>query len=110
MHAMYQLKNWKTMFILKSNVLDIELISTFTALLMLPVFLYATTTTRGDKTSCNIYWADNNTTDTESILNEQTAFTFYSFVFGFLGPLAFILFFYVLGMGQQMFEIVQKCK
>ena len=81
---------------------------------MLPVFLYATTTTRGDSTSCNIYWeggAGNHTSeDRESILNEQTAFTFYSLVFGFLGPLAFILFFYVLGMGQQMFEIVQKCK
>ena len=85
---------------------------------MLPVFLYATTTTRPDgRTSCNIYWAYDDTgsgatnaTDTERILNEQTAFTFYSLIFGFLGPLAFILIFYVLGTGQQMFEIVLECK
>ena len=32
----------------------------------------------------------------QSILNEQTAFTFYSLIFGFVGPLAFILIFYVL--------------
>ena len=78
---------------------------TVSALLMLPVFLYATTTTRLDGgTSCNIYWANwdnvtDNTTDSDrqSILNEQTAFTFYSLIFGFLGPLAFILIFYVLG-------------
>ena len=90
---------------------------------MLPVFLYATTTTRqGGATSCNIYWAYNSwdynsnssnssqQLDRESILNEQTAFTFYSLIFGFLGPLAFILIFYVLGTGQQMFEIVLECK
>ena len=66
---------------------------------MLPVFLYATTTTMGNRTSCNIYWADtsNSTASSESIINEQTAFTFYSLIFGFLGPLAFILIFYVLG-------------
>ena len=79
------------------------------ALLMLPVFLYATTITRHDGgTSCNIYWSnwmdsamDNLTNTTaeeqrQSILNEQTAFTFYSLIFGFVGPLCFILIFYVL--------------
>ena len=73
-------------------------------LLMLPVFLYATTISRPDGgQSCNIYWRNINGTSEEAILNEQTAFTFYTLVFGFLGPLAFILIFYVLGMEQQMF-------
>jgi len=94
---------FRTGVIAKIVSLSVWLIS---ALLMLPVFLYATTTTRqGGATSCNIYWAynswDNSSNssqqlDRESILNEQTAFTFYSLIFGFLGPLAFILIFYVL--------------
>ena len=70
------------------------------ALLMLPVFLYATTITRQDGgETCNIFWSFNSSLTGEgraSILNEQTAFTFYSFIFGFLGPLGFILIFYVL--------------
>lgn len=65
------------------------------ALLMLPVFLYATTITNHDGSqSCNIFWSINATS--EAIINEQTAFTLYSLVCGFLGPLAFILIFYVL--------------
>jgi len=65
------------------------------ALLMLPVFLYATTITRPDGGhSCNIFWSIN--ASSEAILNEQTAFTFYSLIFGFVGPLGFILIFYVL--------------
>jgi len=84
---------FRTGIIAKIVSLSVWLIS---ALLMLPVFLYATTTTMGNRTSCNIYWADNTTSNSESIINEQTAFTFYSLVFGFLGPLAFILIFYVL--------------
>merc|ERR1719278_2025612 len=67
------------------------------AILMLPIFLYATTISRPDGgQSCNIYWRNINGTSEEAILNEQTAFTFYTLVFGFLGPLAFILIFYVL--------------
>ena len=31
-----------------------------------------------------------------NVLTEQTAFTFYSLVFGFLGPLVFIFIFYLL--------------
>ena len=31
-----------------------------------------------------------------NVLTEQTAFTFYSLVFGFLGPLVFIFMFYLL--------------
>ena len=82
---------------------------------MLPVFLYATTTTRPDgSSSCNIYWAydesnnSSNATDNEQILNEQTAFTFYSLLFGFLGPLAFILIFYVLGTGLRCSELFKN--
>lgn len=63
------------------------------ALLMLPVFLYATTITRPDGgNSCNIFWNVN--FSQEDIINQQTAFTFYSLAFGFAGPLFFILIFY----------------
>ena len=66
------------------------------ALLMLPVFLYATTITRpGGGDSCNIFWAINSSSEA-AILNEQTAFTFYSLIFGFVGPLGFIFIFYLL--------------
>lgn len=80
------------------------------ALLMVPVFMYAATMTKpsGGK-SCNIFWphessndeADNgNGTSMEqdppdqSIMNEQKAFTMYSFVLGFAIPLSLILIFY----------------
>lgn len=70
------------------------------AFLMLPIFLYATTVTRRAGPdghlghSCNVIWLLG---DTEGeMVNSQTTFTFYIFIFGFLGPLAFILIFYVL--------------
>mgnify|MGYP007045513791 CR=1 FL=1 len=44
----------------------------------------------------------------QRILNEQTAFTFYSLLFGFLGPLAFILIFYVLGTGLRCSELFKN--
>jgi len=85
---------FRTGLIAKIVSLSVWLVS---ALLMLPVFLYATTISRPDGgQSCNIYWRNINGTSEEAILNEQTAFTFYTLVFGFLGPLAFILIFYVL--------------
>ena len=44
--------------------------------------------------SCNVIWLLG---DSEGdIVNGQTTFTFYIFIFGFLGPLGFILIFYVL--------------
>ena len=96
---------FRTGLIAKIVSLSVWLVS---ALLMLPVFLYATTISRPDGgQSCNIYWKNINGTSEEAILNEQTAFTFYTLVFGFLGPLAFILIFYVLGMEQQMFQTVK---
>lgn len=63
------------------------------ALLMLPVFLYATTITRPDGAhSCSIAWGGEFSPD--DIVNHQTAFTFFSFAFGFAGPLFFIVIFY----------------
>ena len=38
-------------------------------------------------------------------MNGQTTFTFYIFIFGFLGPLAFILIFYVLVISEHEFYI-----
>ena len=53
--------------------------------------------------SCTIQWTSpmilNNDDDDNggnNVLTEQTAFTFYSLVFGFLGPLVFIFIFYLL--------------
>ena len=69
------------------------------AVLMLPIFLYATTskTKRNGGESCNIFWVEGMWGFMEGdLINEQTAFTFYSFIFGFAGPLAFILIFYVM--------------
>jgi len=65
------------------------------AILMLPIFLYATTVTRPDGGhSCNVIWLLGESEG--DIVNGQTTFTFYIFIFGFLGPLGFILIFYVL--------------
>merc|ERR1719430_3054424 len=67
------------------------------AVLMLPVFLYATTISRPDgRESCSIEWKSANIFTDGDVLTEQTAFTFYSLVFGFLGPLVFIFIFYLL--------------
>jgi len=67
------------------------------AVLMLPVLLYATTISRPDgRESCSIEWKSANIFTDGDVLTEQTAFTFYSLVFGFLGPLVFIFIFYLL--------------
>jgi len=67
------------------------------AVLMIPVFLYATTIGRPDgRESCSIEWKSLNIFTKGDVLTEQTAFTFYSLVFGFLGPLVFIFMFYLL--------------
>ncbi|CAB4065946.1 ASTC-R [Lepeophtheirus salmonis] len=83
---------------------------TASAMLMVPVFMYAATITKptGGQ-SCNIFWPFEESEDLEgeegeyfsqggprSYLNGQTAFTFYSFVLGFAIPLILILIFYVL--------------
>lgn len=69
------------------------------ALLMLPVFLYATTVRKDESGedenyTCNIFWSFNTTSG--RIVDEQTAFTFYSFLLGFAVPLSLILIFYIL--------------
>ena len=46
--------------------------------------------------SCSIEWKSANIFTDGDVLTEQTAFTFYSLVFGFLGPLVFIFIFYLL--------------
>lgn len=72
------------------------------ALLMVPVFMYAATITKetGGQ-NCNIFWPFDDDDDSLSdgprhIINDQTAFTFYSFVLGFAIPLLLILVFYIL--------------
>jgi len=65
------------------------------ALLMIPIFLYANTSTRPDGGEmCNIFWSMNMTD--AGVFNEQTAFTLYTFIFGFAGPLTFIFTFSLL--------------
>ena len=39
---------------------------------------------------------DDDNNEGKNVLTEQTAFTIYSLVFGFLGPLVFIFIFYLL--------------
>ena len=72
------------------------------ALLMVPVFMYAATITKhtGGQ-SCNIFWPFSEESTDEGppehhVLNPQSAFTFYSFVLGFAIPLILILIFYIL--------------
>ena len=79
------------------------------ALLMVPVFMYAATITKPDTggQSCNIFWPfedaevpdaplNDSSRGQRQVINGQSAFTFYSFVLGFAVPLTLILIFYVL--------------
>ncbi|XP_055598336.1 somatostatin receptor type 2-like [Uranotaenia lowii] len=64
---------------------------TASALIMLPVMLYANTIQREkDKLSCNIVWPS------ENAGNSGTTFTLYSLILGFAIPLSLILMFYYL--------------
>ncbi|XP_055627468.1 somatostatin receptor type 2-like [Toxorhynchites rutilus septentrionalis] len=64
---------------------------TASALIMLPVMLYANTIQREkDKLSCNIVWPS------ENAANSGTTFTLYSLILGFAIPLSLILMFYYL--------------
>jgi len=81
---------FRTGFISKIVSLTAWLLS---MMLMLPVFMYATTVVRPDGGhTCNIFWAGG--VNHENMMKGQTAFTFFSFAFGFAGPLFFILIFY----------------
>lgn len=60
------------------------------ALLMIPVFMYASTLDKESENSCNILWPES------EMLGGQTAFTLYTFVLGFAIPLVLIFCFYFL--------------
>ena len=63
---------------------------TASALLMVPVFMYASTMERNETNSCNILWPESEN------VSGQTAFTLYSFILGFAIPLLLIFVFYIL--------------
>lgn len=63
---------------------------TVSALLMVPIYLYANILKTDYVNSCNIYWPES------SYMNGQKAFTLYSFTLGFAIPLVLILLFYFL--------------
>jgi len=63
---------------------------TVSALLMVPVFMYASTMESADTNSCNILWPESEN------VSGQTAFTLYSFILGFAIPLILIFIFYFL--------------
>jgi heme/copper-type cytochrome/quinol oxidase subunit 2 len=64
---------------------------TASALLMVPIFMYASTVEREPtSTSCNILWPESER------ISGQAAFTLYSFILGFAIPLLLIFVFYFL--------------
>lgn len=78
---------YRTPFIAKFICLTVWTVS---ALLMIPIFMYANDLTIGCNTHCNIYWPET------GIMNGQKAFTLYSFTLGFFIPCILILLFYFL--------------
>lgn len=78
---------YRTPFIAKFICLTVWTVS---ALLMVPIFMYASTMVKGERSSCNIYWPES------EIMNGQKAFTLYSFTLGFFIPFVLILLFYFL--------------
>lgn len=79
---------YRTPFIAKCICLTAWSVS---ALLMLPIFLYANTVVNYDNTThCNIYWPQGD------IMNGQKAFTLYAFTLSFFIPSILILLFYFL--------------
>lgn len=78
---------YRTPFIAKFICLTVWTVS---ALLMVPIFMYANDLTIGCNTHCNIYWPET------GIMNGQKAFTLYSFTLGFFIPCILILLFYFL--------------
>ncbi|XP_067013470.2 somatostatin receptor type 5-like [Anabrus simplex] len=60
------------------------------AMLVVPVFMYASTMDRENVISCNILWPES------EHISGQTAFTLYSFILGFAIPLILIFVFYCL--------------
>ncbi|KAF8795483.1 Somatostatin receptor type 1 like protein [Argiope bruennichi] len=63
---------------------------TLSALLMVPIYMYANTLDVGEYINCNIYWPES------SYMNGEMAFTLYAFTLGFALPFLLILLFYFL--------------
>lgn len=63
---------------------------TLSALLMVPIYTYASIIKTGPYISCNIYWPES------SLMDGEMAFTLYAFTLGFAVPLLLILVFYFL--------------
>ncbi|RWS00464.1 Somatostatin receptor type 1-like protein [Dinothrombium tinctorium] len=63
---------------------------TVSALLMVPIFMYANAEKIDETISCNIFWPEGD------IMNGEKAFTLYSFTLGFFIPFILILLFYFL--------------
>lgn len=63
---------------------------TASALLMVPIYMYANVFESDMGNSCNIYWPES------TYMNGEKAFTLYSFTLGFAIPLVLILLFYFL--------------
>ncbi|XP_022238560.1 somatostatin receptor type 5-like [Limulus polyphemus] len=78
---------YRTSFIAKFICLTAWTVS---ALLMVPIYMYASVLHNGDTGTCNIFWPESN------FMNGQMAFTLYSFTLGFAIPLVLILWFYFL--------------
>ncbi|KAI1291795.1 Somatostatin receptor type 1 [Halotydeus destructor] len=78
---------YRTPFIAKFICLTVWTVS---ALLMVPIFMYANIIDTETTSSCNIIWPES------EIMNGQKAFTLYSFTLGFFIPFVLILLFYFL--------------
>lgn len=63
---------------------------TLSALLMVPIYMYASTLEQGGYINCNIYWPES------SYMDGEMAFCLYAFTLGFAIPLILILLFYFL--------------
>ncbi|CAL8126372.1 unnamed protein product [Orchesella dallaii] len=89
-HPINALK-WRTPLIAKLVALTAWILS---ALLMVPIFMYANTLELDDKINCNIFWPDSST------MNGEMMYISYTFVLGFAAPLTLILIFYILIIRQ----------
>ncbi|XP_076309164.1 somatostatin receptor type 5-like [Tachypleus tridentatus] len=78
---------YRTSFIAKFICLTAWTVS---ALLMVPIYIYANVLDKGTSVTCNIFWPESD------FMNGQKAFTLYSLTLGFAIPLVLILWFYFL--------------
>ncbi|XP_054155240.1 somatostatin receptor type 5-like [Oppia nitens] len=78
---------YRTPFIAKFICLTVWTVS---ALLMVPIFMYANTLELPTTISCNIFWPESD------LMNGEKAFTLYTFTLGFFIPFVLILLFYFL--------------